>query len=170
MRHSLLTAAGLLCVGGSTLQAHSTVHAGGAATAVAFRGVYTGTSTVDDGYGKAKETIRATGAVTRLTKSRLRSSSTAEINPSGCDPFTGKGRLTGAGGGALTYRFHIWLCFSGAFGRQRQPKATGTYTITGGAGPLQGASGSGMYSEVFQNAENVIGGGVTITFRGMLRL
>jgi len=148
------------------------VHAAHAAAAgVTFRGTYQGTSSLPaGGAGQMTETIVATGKASALGISRLRSSATGPINPAGCFPMSGRGRLASQGKGALAYRFQLSLCFPGAFGRQRQPPQRGSFTITSGTGDFKGARGTGTYVEAFQNGQNAPPGPVTIRFRGTLLL
>ena len=142
-------------------------------TAVAFHGAYQGTATLLASHPPMMEKIVATGRATTLGTSTLHATATVgAINPGGCQPFTGHGHLSAAGGSWITYRYSYAPCFrpSPPF---RDWVLTGYYTITGGGGMLRGARGSGSYIARFQ--QNPSGyqappGDVMITLRGTLRL
>ncbi|HEX6506793.1 MAG TPA: hypothetical protein VF221_04100 [Chloroflexota bacterium] len=167
-----VTALGLVFVLSVSVVVPSLAQATTGRAAVAFQGAYRGTASMPGTGLPMREKIVAVGRAALLGVSTLRSTATsAPPNPGGCIAFSGRGRLTTAGGSWLTYRYSYVPCF-----RPSPPfphdTGRGHYTITGGGGRLRGARGNGTYVARFPNNPSGFQappGEITITFRGSLR-
>jgi hypothetical protein len=99
---SAAAAVALWCAVSGVLAALSAQQGSPPEAPLIFHGAYRGTSSLTLGYGRAAETITAVGTAALLGTSRLRAVGSGLLNPSGCLPLAGQGRLSAAGRGTLT--------------------------------------------------------------------
>jgi hypothetical protein len=98
-----VTALGLVFVLAVSVVVPSLAHATPGKATVAFQGAYRGTASMPGTGLPMREKIVAVGRASLLGASTLRSTATsAPPNPGGCAAFSGRGRLTTAGGNWLT--------------------------------------------------------------------
>jgi hypothetical protein len=168
MRYGAL---GLACLFGGTGLALSLTRSSSIAAPTLFQGTYRGASSMPNSTGAMTEVIAASGSASVIGISTMHATSTSgALNPGGCIPFTGRGRLNAAGSGSLNYRYSISPCFRPVIPGARP--LTGRYTITGGSGRFRGARGSGTYMERYRTDSGwqAPPGQVAVTFHGTLRL